>query len=206
MTLAVAAALAAWKVLDDSPYRVGIAAGIALLGVSPPLAVVPPAAAVGWRGWRRLSRQRARSQAASADVALLAELVGLGLRAGLPIRTALAQAAPHVAAPLRSEVESVLDAADRNGTAVGLAAGTGRAAGLYRAVATAAATGAPVEVSVAAFAAEQRRFDQARRLDAVRRLPVRMLVPLALLVLPGFVILVVGPALIESLSRLGPLR
>lgn len=205
MTLSVAAGVATWTVLAGSRHRTGLTAGATLVAISLPLALVPPAISVLRSTWRRIADARARTRAAVADVALLADLVGLGLRAGLPIRNALAEAAPHVVEPLRSEVEGALRAADRSGTAVGLGSAGGLAAGLYRAVAAAAATGAPVEVSVAAFAAERRRAQHTRRLEAARKLPVRMLVPLALLVLPGFVILVVGPALIESLSRLGPL-
>jgi len=35
-------------------------------------------------------------------------------------------------------------------------------------------------------------------------LPVRLLLPLTLLVLPGFVVMTVGPTVIESLARLNP--
>jgi pilus assembly protein TadC len=95
---------------------------------------------------------------------------------------------------------------DRLGVAAALAAATGRGEGLYRLTARAAATGAPLAAAVEAFAAERRHADHARRLEAARRLPVRLLLPLALLILPGFVVLVVGPALLDSLARLEVLR
>jgi hypothetical protein len=44
------------------------------------------------------------------------------------------------------------------------------------------------------FAAERRHAEQACNLERARRLPVRLLLPLALLILPGFMVLVVGPA------------
>ena len=37
---------------------------------------------------------------------------------------------------------------------------------------------------------------------AARRLPVRLLVPVALLMLPGFVVLTAGPALLGAAERL----
>jgi pilus assembly protein TadC len=56
--------------------------------------------------------------------------------------------------------------------------------------------------AVEAFASEQRHAEHNRSLAAARRLPVKLLLPLALLILPGFVILAVGPALARSLARL----
>jgi hypothetical protein len=40
-------------------------------------------------------------------------------------------------------------------------------------------------------------------MERARRLPVRLLLPLALLILPGFVLLAVGPAVLQGLARLG---
>jgi pilus assembly protein TadC len=92
---------------------------------------------------------------------------------------------------------------DRWGAAAGLAAAQGWGERLYRLMGRAAATGAPLVGAVEAFALEGRHAEHSRRLEAARRLPVRLVVPLALLILPGFVVLVLGPALMESLARLG---
>ena len=64
-------------------------------------------------------------------------------------------------------------------------------------------TGAPVAAAVRAYVAEQRDADRARALAAARRLPVQLLFPLTLLVLPGFMVLTIGPALLAALERLG---
>ena len=45
----------------------------------------------------------------------------------------------------------------------------------------------------------------AERITVARRLPVRLLLPLALLILPGFVVLAVGPAVLQALARLAPM-
>ena len=58
-------------------------------------------------------------------------------------------------------------------------------------------------LAVAAFVAERHDEERARRRAAGARLPVRMLVPLSLLILPGFVLLTVGPALLGAVRRLG---
>lgn len=178
----------------------GLAAG--LFPVAPPLALAVLAATlvVGLRC--RLRDRRLAIGAAEADVALLADLVALGLRAGLGLTQALERAADDVAPVLEAEVRSVVRSAGRAGTAAALAAADGHAGRLYRLAARAAATGAPLADAVEAYAAERRHADHARSVEEARRLPVRMLLPLALLILPGFVVLAVGPALLEALERL----
>jgi tight adherence protein C len=187
--------------------RPGLAGALAALSVLAPLPGIAVAAALG--GWllsRRLRRPRLAAAAAEGDVVLLADLVALGLGAGLSLPAALDEAAGEVAAPLAGEVRRLRRAMDRLGVAAALAAAEGRGERLYRLTARAAATGAPLAAAVEAFAAERRHAEQARHLEQARRLPVRLLLPLALLILPGFVVLVVGPALLESLARLEVLR
>jgi hypothetical protein len=55
---------------------------------------------------------------------------------------------------------------------------------------------------VAALVVEQRAEERARAVAAAKRLPVRMLFPLALLILPGFLVLTVGPTLLSAFDRL----
>jgi pilus assembly protein TadC len=178
----------------------GCAAGLLL--VAPLLAATSAAAGAMLLVRHRMRIRRLDHEAAEADVGLLADLMALGLRAGLSLVQALRYAVPHVAGGLAAEVEDVLRCAGRSGTEAALAGAGGRAGRLYRLAARAAATGAPLADAVEAFAAERRHADHTRAVEAARRLPVRMLVPLALLILPGFVILAVGPALLEAVGRL----
>jgi len=208
-TLAVAAGLAASSLAGRTRggFPTGVAGALAALAVVAPLPAVAALVALGcWLLSRRLRRPRLQEVAAEADVVLLADLVALALGAGLSLPSALDEAAGEVAAPLAVEVRRLRRAMDRLGVAAALAAAGGRAERLYRLTARAAATGAPLAGAVEAFAAERRHAEQARRLERARRLPVRLLLPLALLILPGFVVLVVGPALLESLARLEVLR
>ncbi|OFW54575.1 MAG: hypothetical protein A2V75_01190 [Actinobacteria bacterium RBG_16_70_17] len=208
-TLAVVAGLAASS-MARRVRQAGRPALIGTLAATAVLAPLPAAAAVialaCWRLSRRLRGPRLEGAAAEADVVLLADLVALGLGAGLSLPSALDEAAGEVAPPLAGEVRRLRRAMDRLGVAAALAAAGGRGERLYRLTARAAATGAPLAAAVEAFAAERRHAEQARRLERARRLPVRLLLPLALLILPGFVVLVVGPALLESLARLEVLR
>ncbi len=202
--LAAAAGLAAFRWLEHRGRgaALGGACCLGLLVAAPLLgaAVAAVACLVVVRG--RLRSKRLAAVAADADVVLLADLVALGLRAGLSLIQALDRAAREVVPELAAEVGGVIRSAGRAGTAAALAVAEGRAERLYRLAARATATGAPLADAVEAFAAERRHADHARAVEAARRLPVRMLIPLALLILPGFVVLAVGPALLEALERL----
>jgi tight adherence protein C len=64
-------------------------------------------------------------------------------------------------------------------------------------------TGAPLLASIDGYATSLRRDERAAAVEKARRLPVKLLFPLALLILPGFLLLTVGPALLAGLDRLG---
>jgi tight adherence protein B len=173
---------------------VGAAAGIAVLAPVPAL-VAGAVVALGW-GVRRVRRREPEP-----DVALLADLTALALGAGLPALDGLREAARHADEESAAEVRSALRTA-RSGGVAALRSAEGRSGALLRALASAAGTGAPVLPAVEAFAAAERHRAHAGALAAARRLPIRLLLPLALLILPGFVLLAVGPALLDAVSRL----
>jgi tight adherence protein C len=155
------------------------------------------------RETRRNGRRRNREARSSGDVVLLADLVVLGLSAGLSAPTAISEAADEMPADLRREVRTVLRTLVPSGAAAGMSIATGRGERIYRLVARSAASGAPLLGSLRALADELRREAHEAELTAARRLPVRLLFPLSLLILPGFVILIVGPALLGAATRLG---
>ena len=136
------------------------------------------------------------------DVAMLAELVVLGLGAGLTVGEALDAAAGHVGPVLRSEVGYLLRRSRVVGLPAALESAGGHAGRFYRVAGQAVASGAPLLPALAAFVAEERHAEHTRRQAAARRLPVRLLLPLALLMLPGFVVLIAGPALLGAAERL----
>ena len=169
-----------------------------------PFLVVPLASAYAMVvGRRRLSEGRIAATGAERDVALLGELTALGLSAGLTFPAALERAAGEVAADLRSEVLDVLRRSRRQGAAGVMATATGRAQRLYVLAGRASLTGAPVSAAVQAFVDERRNEERLQALEAARKLPVRLMFPLALLILPGFMVLIVGPAVVGALGRLG---
>ncbi len=130
------------------------------------------------------------------------ELVALALAAGLPFAAAIEAAADHLGAEDAAEITLVLRRARRHGLGTALAAAGTASGGLFRVAHRAVVTGAPLVHAVESWSREQRKADHSRRLERVRTLPVRLLLPLTLLTLPGFVVLTVGPTLIEAVARL----
>ncbi len=199
MTMAACAGSAllmwAWPRAADAVRWAGVGAVVAL--VNPAVGMLAPIAvlAVGLAA-------RRESSGHGSGVLLLADQVVLGLRAGLTLEGALREALTDLDPALTGEVRGVLRAARHSGLRLALADASGLGERLFRITADAVQTGAPLAPAVEALADELRHEDHARRMAAARRLPVRMLLPLALLILPGFVLVVIGPALLGSLARL----
>lgn len=175
---------------------------VALLLWQPALGLMSMVAGTALWGRARLAARRRAARRASGDLALLGELVLVGLTAGLGLSAALELAAGEVAAPLSAELRAVLRRSKRCGLAAALAGADGYGRRLYLLLARAAQSGAATADAVAAFVHEQRDAERSRRLEEARRLPVRLMVPLALLILPGFVILTVGPTMVASVRRI----
>jgi tight adherence protein C len=147
-------------------------------------------------------RRLLRRSAPPDDVALLGDLALLGLLAGMTFPAALAASAAHVAPGLAEEIHRVGRIARMEGSAAAFVRAGAPLDRLLTLAARAAITGAPMTAAVAAFTAEVRNAARARAIERARRLSVRLLFPLALLILPGFVLLVAGPFVLEGLARL----
>ncbi len=169
---------------------------IAAVGVAALLLTLP-----SWRRWPRRIRR-----AGGDEVLELAMLVALGIDAGLNLSSSLTWVRPHVHPELGAQLGSVLRAARLTGLATQLRAAPGPAAKLLaqvgRAVETGAALGPTLDSFVEQLTAQQRAEAAAR----MQRLPVKLLFPLALLMLPGLVLMLAGPALIEVLGRFAATR
>lgn len=202
MTAAVAALVAgAWA------ERVGrhtvLAVGSAwLLLASPAAAMACGVTALAVVRWRRAAAITMTQRAADTDLVLLADLLAVGVASGRTVRASFEAALTHVHLRVGHEIDLLLAAMDRTGTAAALAGASGRLAAVCRVAASATLSGAPLAAALAAHAEQERHSRHSARVAAARRLPVRLLLPLALLILPGFVVLAVGPALIHSLARL----
>lgn len=190
---------AIWLPATGRRERWALAAGAAVLQ---PVLASSGALAVGLlMGWSRIRTQRRRREAAASDVAVLAEMVSLGLSAGLTLSQALQAAQPLVHPVLEQEVETVLRQASHGGLSAALASARGHGRRFFVLIAHAVVTGAPLAPAVDSFVREAAAERRAAHLEAARRLPVRLLLPLALLILPGFVLLTVGPTVLAAWER-----
>jgi len=192
MTLITAVA-AATALLRGSPKLVMGAAVVLSWMVNPVLGVAAGVAIV----IRAVVRRRERPAVRTGDDALLADLTVLGLSAGLTFTEAASAAADTVGGAVSTRlVRSIRFRGSNEETPADDPA-------LMVVARRALSTGAPLIPAVSGFASTLRDEERARQLTAARRLPVKLLFPLALLILPGFLILTIGPAVLGSLERLG---
>ena len=181
-----------------SAHVLALVAAIGVGGV-----VLVAVATVLWQRMRHIRTARHAAAAAERHVSQLADLVALGLTAGHNVSGSLAMARPHVHTVLGRELDRMLRFARHRGVAPALAAASGPGADLFRTIARSVISGASALDAVTALAKERRAAAQAREVERARRLPVKMLFPLALLVLPGFTLVLLGPAVVGAIDRLG---
>jgi type II secretory pathway component PulF len=147
-----------------------------------------------------LARRRPRPRPQPDAVVVAARLLVL-VGAGLPLVAAL-----EAAAGSEPEVAELVRRSRRLGTVGALTGAGGPLAPLLRRLADAASSGSPLEPTIRAFIEGERRRRHTRAVERARRLPVQLMIPMTLLVLPGFVVMVYGPAMIDMVLRLvGPL-
>jgi len=136
----------------------------------------------------------------------LGQVLYIALSAGLPVAAALEFAAGEIDPAEAVQVQSALRNARNQGLAAALMGVEGKAESLFGALARAQLTGSSAIKAVASFVDEERKNRRAQAAEAAQRLPVKLTVPLALLILPGFVLLTVGPTVVSMFQRLlGPL-
>lgn len=144
-----------------------------------------------------VARRRPRPSSPRDAEAMLAELTALGLSAGLTFNAAANAAADSVPGEASTRLRQII----RSGERMDAEAADGH--GLMVVAHRALLTGAPLHPAVSGYATTLRKEERSRGLMSARRLPVKLLFPLALLILPGFLILTIGPAVLGSLERLG---
>ncbi|MGH8924970.1 MAG: type II secretion system F family protein [Acidimicrobiia bacterium] len=152
--------------------------------------------------WKRRSTSRARSREVPLQQALLARILLVGLTAGLPLASALELGRGFVRGDVANETATVVRRARRQGMALALTESGPLTRPMLSRLALAAASGAPVAEAVADHLVEMRQLRRTAALERIRRLPVTLMIPLGLLILPGFVVLFVGPIVYRSFGDL----
>ena len=153
--------------------------------------------------YRSFKSRRAALRRADTDPMVVGRVVQLGLAGGLPLTSSLALAVGEVGELVAAELTATLRTARREGISSAMAASTGsRMKHFFGPITLAQASGAPMQDAVAAYLTDRRAARRSLALERVRRLPVALMVPLGLLILPGFVVLFVGPIVLNSLMDL----
>ena len=205
--LAVVGALGWEPVVDRLGRRsaVGLALALALAAFSMRLLVLLTGVSLITRLASQAIGRRRDDRQADRDVAVLARGMYVAVSAGLSVTAAFSVASVGLSKMIEDEVRVLIRAARRDGLALALTEASGRCGKLFGLLARAQSTGASVADAIAGYVDEQRESHRLEVTEAARRLPVKLTVPLALLILPGFVVLTVGPSVLESARRLlGP--
>jgi tight adherence protein C len=165
----------------------GLAGGLASLAVSEFL--------------RLMVQRRIGRRSTGPDMMDVASRLLVAVGGGLPLIPALQRAGGT-----HPEIRAVLRRWRRLGAAAALASASGSPGALLRRLSEAVSSGAAPGPAIRGFIDSERVRRQAERMDRARRLPVRLMIPMTLLVLPGFVLMVYGPAFIGMVVDLvGPL-
>lgn len=206
MIAPVAIGLGVAATLENLSIRRSRWAGPAVAG-----ALVAPlwAAAAGFLAFsigrfRRAARRDRAFRARHEACFEASELVALGLAGGLSVAAAHQVALEHAAVEAVGPLEQLVGSIRSSGTRAALAGDAGPMMAASRVLAAAAVSGAPALPALEGHLEAEAHRRHAERVEAARRLPVRLLLPLTLLVLPGFVLLTVGPTVVGSLARLSP--
>ena len=197
---AVMAACGVVAVMSRRPVIRMVGGGLAVAVVGGPFIVVTLGAGVGLVALWRRARQADRSARRSKDDELLCvEITSLCVAAGLTFREAATRAGMSVGGSAgRDLVEEVRRSTVGAGTRTGVSGIDTMLAEAERS----AVTGAPLARSLDSLASSLRSEQATLARERVAKLPVKLLFPLALLILPGFVLMTVGPAVLSGLSRI----
>jgi len=133
------------------------------------------------------------------DVDAVARLMLIAMTAGLSLTAAIGVAAEELDS---RELRQVIRASKIHGVTRALADAKGVSGPLFRRLARAHTTGASSAGSIATFISDRRVIRRTETLERLRRLPVTLTVPLALLILPGFIILTLGPTVASIVRQL----
>ena len=169
-------------------------------------------AVLAWPSWRRWSMQRhdrsARAHDALRTLPETADLIALGVGAGMTARAAVRHAAAWFDDPYRGVFVEALRRADAGETFAGAldAAAVDLdpvARPLVSLLVAAETDGGALSAGLVRVSDEARHRRRSAAEVRARRLPVTMLLPLVLCVLPAFGLLAVAPLVLTSLGDLG---
>lgn len=145
-----------------------------------------------------LAGRRQRDQRVAAAVPAAVEVVGIVASGGGSIERALSAAA-RLDGPVGA---SMGRAASRVRLGLDPDPADPWTGSMFAVIGSARRSGASVGPALAAYARALEDEQHALALERAERMSVRLLVPLALLILPGFVVMTIGPGVVNALARL----
>ncbi len=151
--------------------------------------------------WTSVLGSRRRSTSSQPDLGEIAGLLSVGLHGGLSLTGALAATAAALDPGTADAIRLILRSAQITGLREALLHAPDPLGPLTRRLAESERTGAPLIATLDAFAREQAAASHARVVERARALPVRLTIPLTLLILPGSVLALVGPTVVDLLGQ-----
>ena len=180
--------------------------GVGVVALAPTLGVGVVASAFFLRRRRAVADGRRSKEDADRESIVLAQSLLIALTAGLSLAEALSSARPLLSSGLGPALDDVRRRALVSGLGPALQTAAGPGARILRQVGSAHASGAPLVLSLGALIHEIQQADRGAALTRARQLPIKMVVPLTLLMMPGFVLLTMGPSALSTFARLvGPI-
>lgn len=159
-----------------------------------------PVAATAWWAFGRI-RSRPRP-AAVEDVIRFGRLLVVPLTGGVSLANSLVLAAQQAHPQLQVEVSQTLRKSRRVGLARSMAGSGGRLGELFGRMAGAHASGSSLVRAVTTHVDNLQYQARMEALSRVRSLPVTLAVPLTLLIVPGFLLTLVGPAVVSRVAEM----
>lgn len=159
-----------------------------------------PVALLGWWMWRRF-RDRPR-RVGVEDVIRFGRLLVVPLTGGMPLANSLIMASREVHPQLQHEVAQVLRSSRRTGLAPALAGSGGLLGDLFGRLAGAHTSGSSLVRAVIVHVDNLHQRHRTEALSRIRSLPVTLAVPLTLLIIPGFLLVLVGPPVVSRVTEM----
>jgi len=154
-------------------------------------------------GYWSLGRYRHRKRPPdTGDVIAFGRLLVVPLTGGMSLAAALTMASQETHPQLRGEVARLLRRSRQDGMAAALAGSDGLLGELFRRVAGAHSSGTSPVRSVLTHVESLHSQVRMESLSRIRSLPVTLSVPLTLLIVPGFLLVLVGPSVVSRLAEM----
>lgn len=167
-------------------------AGVAVLGV------VGAVAALWAQEARTRARCRSRARAIEEQVPVLADLLALGVSAGVTPVAAMDRAARHLCGPLGEDITAAMDRVRAGEAVEAVLVDLGRSSPslsrLVESMLIALDRGTPLADVLRAQALDARAEERRRLMESAGRKDVAMLAPIVFLVLPSVVLIALFPA------------